>query len=53
MDKKDILSLEDWNQLRIIASHLAVFEGATLYLQGDRTTLERVSESLDAIYQWL
>lgn len=50
MDKKDILSPEDWNQLRTIASHLAVFEGATLHLQGDRTTLKRVSESLDAIY---
>ena len=51
MDKKDILSLEDWNQLRTIASHLVVFEGATLHLQGDRTTLERVSKSLDVIHQ--
>ncbi len=53
IDKKDVLSPEDWNQLRTIASHLAVFEGATLHLQGDRTTLERVSESLDVIHQWL
>ena len=53
MDKKDILTPEDWNHLRTIAGHLAVFEGATLHLQGDRTTLERVSESLDVLYQWL
>jgi hypothetical protein len=53
VDKRDILSPEDWNQLRIISNHLAIFEGATLHLQGDRTTLERVSESLEVIYQWL
>jgi hypothetical protein len=53
IDKRDILSPDDWNQLRIISSHLAIFEGATLHLQGDRTTLERVSESLEVIYQWL
>ena len=53
IDKRDVLSPEDWNQLRTIASHLAIFEGATLHLQGDRTTLERVSESLEVIHQWL
>lgn len=44
LDKKDILGPEDWNQLRTISSHLAIFEGATLHLQGDRTTLERVPQ---------
>ncbi|KAF1981632.1 hypothetical protein K402DRAFT_440179 [Aulographum hederae CBS 113979] len=53
IDKRDILSPEDWNQLRTISDHLVIFEGATLHLQGDRTTLERVSESLEAIHEWL
>lgn len=53
IDKRDILSPEDWIQLRTIRDHLFIFQEATLYLEGDRTTLERVSESLIAIQKWL
>ena len=50
IDKKDILSSKDQNQLCTISSHLIIFEKAILHLQEDHTTLERVSKSLKIIY---
>ena len=46
IDKKDLLSTEDWIQLRTICSFLEAFEGATIFLQGDEATLQRVLESM-------
>lgn len=47
----DILTTNDWIQLRTIHDFLNAFHDATLFLQGDRTTLERVLESIDTLQQ--
>ena len=49
IDKKDLISTEDWMQLRTICSFLEAFDGATLFLQGNEATLERVLESMDIL----
>ena len=45
----DILTTNEWIQLRTIHDFLKAFYDATLFLQGDRTTLERVLESIDTL----
>jgi hypothetical protein len=47
--KDDILSTSEWIYLRTIREFLQSFHEATLFLQGDRTTLERVLESIDVL----
>ncbi len=47
--KDDILSTSEWIHLRTIRDFLQSFHEATLFLQGDRTTLERVLESVDVL----
>jgi hypothetical protein len=47
--KDDILSISEWIHLRTIRDFLQSFHEATLFLQGDRTTLERVLESVDVL----
>lgn len=47
--KDDLLSTAEWIQLRTIRDFLQYFHEATLFLQGDRTTLERVLESIDIL----
>jgi hypothetical protein len=49
ISKDDILDTSDWIQLRTIRDFLQSFYDATLFLQGDRTTLERVLESIDIL----
>jgi hypothetical protein len=44
--KEDLLSTEDWMQLRTIHNFLKAFHDATLFIQGSRPTLERVLESI-------
>ena len=40
IDKRDILSIDDWIQLRTISDFLSYFEGATKFMQGKEATLE-------------
>lgn len=47
--KDDILSTSEWVHLRTIRDFLQSFHEATLFLQGDRTTLERVLESIEIL----
>src|SRR5450755_1765199 len=47
--KDDILTTSEWVHLRTIRDFLQSFHEATLFLQGDRTTLERVLESIDIL----
>src|SRR5438045_6506572 len=47
--KDDILSTSEWIHLHTIRDFLQSFHEATLFLQGDRTTLERVLESVDVL----
>ncbi|EED20078.1 hypothetical protein TSTA_033250 [Talaromyces stipitatus ATCC 10500] len=49
VSKDDILTTSEWVQLRSIHDFLQFFHEATLYLQGDHTTLERVLESIDIL----
>jgi hypothetical protein len=49
ISKDDILATSEWIQLRTIRNFLQSFHEATLFLQGDRTTLERVLESIDIL----
>ncbi|EED13962.1 conserved hypothetical protein [Talaromyces stipitatus ATCC 10500] len=49
ISKDDILTTSEWVQLRSIHDFLQSFHEATLYLQGDRTTLERALESIDIL----
>jgi hypothetical protein len=52
LDKRDIVLPDDWDQLRTITEQLAMFEGATKYLQGDRATLERVYSGIVVMVKW-
>jgi hypothetical protein len=45
----DILSTNEWIQLRTIRDFLQSFNEATLYLQGDSTTLERVLSTIEIL----
>jgi hypothetical protein len=47
--KDNILSTSEWIHLRTIRDFLQSFYEATLFLQGDRTTLDRVLESIDVL----
>jgi hypothetical protein len=49
ISKEDILTTSEWVHLRTIRDFLQSFYEATLFLQGDRTTLERVLESIDIL----
>ena len=49
ISKDDILTTSEWVHLRTIRDFLQSFHEATLFLQGDRTTLERVLESIDIL----
>jgi len=49
ISKDDILTTGEWVHLRTIRDFLQSFHEATLFLQGDRTTLERVLESIDIL----
>ncbi len=50
IDKKDILSMDEWIQLRTIATFLEAFEGTTLEMQGSQPTLGQVLENMDVLY---
>lgn len=45
----DLLTTDEWKQLRTIHEFLQHFHDATLFLQGDRTTLERVLFTIDIL----
>ena len=47
--KDDILSTSEWIHLHMIHDFLQSFYEATLFLQGDHMTLERVLESVDVL----
>jgi hypothetical protein len=47
--KDDLLTISEWKQLRTIHDFLQHFHEATLFLQGDRTTLERVLFTIDIL----
>ena len=47
--REDVLTTDDWIQLRTTHDFLQAFYNATLFLQGDRTTLERVLESINTL----
>jgi hypothetical protein len=47
--KDDLLTTSEWIQLRTIRDFLQYFHEATLFLQGDRTTLERVLSTIDIL----
>jgi hypothetical protein len=49
ISKDDILTTGEWVHLRTIRDFLQSFYEATLFLQGDRMTLERVLESIDIL----
>ena len=51
ISKADVLTTDDWIQLRTIHDFLKAFYDATLFLQGDRTTLERVLELIDTLQE--
>ena len=44
--KEDLLSIEDWMQLRTIHNFLKAFYNATLFIKGSRPILKRVLESI-------
>jgi hypothetical protein len=48
-NEKDIISADEWRQLRMIHQFLAPFEGAINFMQGDRPTLDRAYESLNIL----
>ena len=47
--KDDLLTTSEWIQLRTIRDFLQHFYEATLFLQGDRTTLERILFTIDIL----
>ena len=47
--KDDLLTTSEWIQLHTIHDFLQHFHEATLFLQGDRTTLERVLFTIDIL----
>ena len=49
ISKDDIPTTREWVQLRTIRDFLQSFHEATMFLQGDRTTLERVLESIEVL----
>jgi hypothetical protein len=49
ISKDDIPTTSEWVQLRTIRDFLQSFHEATMFLQGDGTTLERVLESIDLL----
>ena len=49
ISEDDILIIGEWLHLRTIRDFLRSFYDATLFLQGDRTTLERVLESIEIL----
>ena len=49
LDKRDELTNQDLTLLRTIKGYLEVFESATLFLQGQQATIERVYEAMDII----
>ena len=51
--REDILTTDDWIQLRTVHDFLQSFYDATLFLQGDRTTLERVLDTIDALQEMI
>ena len=46
---EDLLTTSEWIQLRTIRDFLQHFHEATLFLQGDRTTLDRVLFTVDIL----
>jgi hypothetical protein len=50
IDKRDVLTMEEWIQLRTITTFLEAFEGATLEMQGNQPTLGQVLENMDVLY---
>jgi len=51
MLQKDCLNPQDWQLLRIISDFLAPFEKATLKLQGDDATLDKVLPTMDILIE--
>ena len=49
LSQDDTLTIENWRELRKIYDFLRVFYDATKYLEGSRTTLERVLFSIDGL----
>ena len=53
LDRRDELSNSDIALLRTIASFLGVFDSASLFLQGQQSTIERVLEAVEIIKEHL
>ena len=49
IDRADVLSPQDWSQLRTIHKFLGAFKSATLKLQGNHATLDKVLNVLDIL----
>jgi hypothetical protein len=49
IDKKDVLTVDDWIQLERASIFLDAFKGATLEMQGNKPTLANVLENMDIL----